>query len=210
CCDTQWDDICAQQAAQDCNASCGCSGGGTPGGGGGACCAASDGAGCNISACQNCVCSLDSFCCDTQWDDICAQQAAQDCNASCGCSGGGTPGGGTTGGTCCAASDGAGCNVSACQSCVCSLDSFCCDTQWDDICAQQAAQDCNASCKCTTTGGTGTTVKGCCTAQSSPGCTTSSTCQNCVCAQDSFCCSTSWDDLCAGAAANQCKSSCGC
>lgn len=41
------------------------------------------GVGCDIASCQGCVCGMDPFCCDTAWDGICANEAANQCAASC-------------------------------------------------------------------------------------------------------------------------------
>jgi hypothetical protein len=67
---------------------------GPPGGGGGGtcddappggsnCCAPTGTTGCNHPSCQNCVCALDAFCCDTAWDSICASEALNQCGAVC-------------------------------------------------------------------------------------------------------------------------------
>ena len=47
------------------------------------CCAANATPFCSDSDCCSLVCGADAFCCDTQWDDICAQEASQLCT-SCG------------------------------------------------------------------------------------------------------------------------------
>jgi hypothetical protein len=43
--------------------------------GGSDCCAATGTTGCNHTACQDCVCTADAFCCSTEWDSICAGEA---------------------------------------------------------------------------------------------------------------------------------------
>ena len=113
----------------------GCGGGGG-GGGGGDCCVANGTPGCGDSGCQASVCGADPFCCDNQWDQLCADAAADMC---AGCGGGG--GGG--GSDCCVANGSPGCSDGACQSAICGQDPFCCDTQWDQICADAAAQTCS-------------------------------------------------------------------
>jgi len=40
---------------------------------------------CNDAACCNTVCAADSFCCNTQWDSICAGEANQMCGGGAGC-----------------------------------------------------------------------------------------------------------------------------
>jgi hypothetical protein len=32
---------------------------------------------------QNCTCELDPYCCNTQWDDLCVQQAEESCMLTC-------------------------------------------------------------------------------------------------------------------------------
>lgn len=108
-------------------------GGGLPG----ACCSPSASAGCSDPAVEACVCGGDSFCCDTQWDDVCAA-AADACGGNCG--------GGGGGGACCMVQAGPGCADPAIEGCVCLFDSFCCEMQWDDICVEEAQTTCGAAC----------------------------------------------------------------
>jgi hypothetical protein len=120
-------------------------------------------------SCCHCICMHDTFCCDTAWDAICAAAAAlacdqdcngngtmdtlevilgasQDCNENCRpdecdpyCAWIGTPPSGY-----CAP---AGCNPDYdCCTCVTMLDAFCCQTQWDGICAGLAADICEKDC----------------------------------------------------------------
>lgn len=49
---------------------------------------------------------------------------------------------------CCSSNGGLGCDQPGCTSCVCTLDAFCCQTQWDSICADEAADECNGACQC--------------------------------------------------------------
>jgi hypothetical protein len=49
------------------------------------CCSSHGGTGCDQPGCTNCVCQLDPFCCQTQWDAICADEAANECNNACQC-----------------------------------------------------------------------------------------------------------------------------
>ncbi|HRI27330.1 MAG TPA: T9SS type A sorting domain-containing protein [Chitinophagales bacterium] len=89
---------------------------------------------CDI-ACESSVCSYDPYCCNTNWDLLCATEAASDpncqscispvlfCNTRWG---------------------GAGFPFDlACQNSVCSYDPYCCNTNWDSICANEAASDSN-------------------------------------------------------------------
>jgi hypothetical protein len=51
--------------------------------GGSNCCVPNGGIGCNQPSCQDCVCALDSFCCDVAWDSICANEALNQCGSVC-------------------------------------------------------------------------------------------------------------------------------
>ena len=101
----------------------------------GDCCTAQLVPGCGDAALEACVCGLDDYCCSTEWDDLCVQEAG-DCGAAC--AGGG-------GADCCVAQAGVGCSDATIEACVCGLDDFCCSTQWDDLCASEAI-DCGAAC----------------------------------------------------------------
>lgn len=46
--------------------------------------------------------------------------------------------GAPTSGDCCAANGTPGCDDAACCELVCSVDPFCCDVQWDGVCADEA------------------------------------------------------------------------
>jgi len=119
------------------------------------CCVAQGGPGCASSCldCEETVCGADSFCCDVEWDDICAGQASSLCTCcpgqtpgSCGDhgDGGGDGGGDPTPCDCCVAQGAPGCASSCldCEETVCGADSFCCDVEWDDICARTASALC--------------------------------------------------------------------
>lgn len=53
-----------------------------------------------------------------------------------------------TPGDCCTAHGTTGCASAACAACVCAADPFCCDTQWDSVCALETGGACVASCAC--------------------------------------------------------------
>lgn len=100
------------------------------------CCVPNGTPGCDTPGCEASICSLDPFCCNIQWDQICANQAVKIC-AVCGgiidcCYPNGTP----------------GCEIPSCQDCVCDLDPFCCDNSWDNICAGEAEGVCQDQCPC--------------------------------------------------------------
>jgi hypothetical protein len=60
--------------------------------------------------------------------------------------GGAADGGGDDPGTCCAAHDGTGCSNATIQQCVCDFDAFCCETQWDATCVEEAGSQCGVTC----------------------------------------------------------------
>jgi serine protease len=51
----------------------------------GSCCEARDSVACESPTCTRCVCTLDSYCCATAWDAICAGEAQEPCAADCPC-----------------------------------------------------------------------------------------------------------------------------
>jgi hypothetical protein len=178
CCEVTWDGICADEAGVECG-NCGDPGAGD--------CFESNGSiGCNIEVCCTAVCNVDPFCCETTWDGVCAGEADDIC-ATCG---------GAGAGSCFESHPNPACNNADCCTAVCAVDSFCCTTEWDGICANEADDIC-------------TSASTCCASQGSPGCN-NSVCEACVCAIDSFCCNTSWDSVCVGEAQDECDSSCPC
>ena len=130
CCDNAWDAICVSEAHDDCEA---CGGGDNGGGGdpdpfcGDGTCDPDEGCGTCPADCGACgpVCG-NGTCEDGEGCDDCAI----DCGAC--------PSAG-----CCAPQEGAGCpGDAALEACVCGMDAWCCDNQWDAICVNQAENDC--------------------------------------------------------------------
>jgi hypothetical protein len=65
------------------------------------------------------------------------------CGGSCGeCGDGQCVDGGCHGGAGCEVEEGPGCNGCDCEACVCEIDAYCCDTQYDDICVGICINDC--------------------------------------------------------------------
>jgi hypothetical protein len=196
CCDTEWDSLCVGEAEYYCDLDC------SGGGGGGACvhseCDEGVGLNQNCSSCADTVCSTDPYCCDNDWDDVCVQQAEDWCGLSCGTGGGGS---------CHDECDEGAALFSGCSSCaatVCNEDSFCCSTEWDDVCVDEAEYYCGKSCG---GGGSSCTHDECVSgAALANGC---SSCVSTVCGIDSYCCSTSWDSTCVGEAEDYCGLFCG-
>ncbi len=183
CCDQVWDEICAEKAGETCLACMD----DVPEDGD--CCVPGDQKGCTDYDCENLVCTDDPSCCDTEWDFECAVQATWLCDA---CDDGGTT-------NCCIEHEGDGCNDPDCQVLVCKTDFFCCDTQWDSLCAEAANADC-AICNEPEPDPAGD----CCVANSTPSCGDVG-CAEDVCSDDPFCCEEVWDDGCAILASAFCE-----
>ncbi len=91
----------------------------------------------NDSECCARVCVADSYCCNTEWDEICARRAVTTC-ASCG------PGNGTP----FVARTTPGCNDADCCLDVCGADTYCCDNEWDQVCVARAEWMCRSGGSC--------------------------------------------------------------
>lgn len=118
---------------------------GVCGAGAGDCFAANATPGCDDTECCEVVCALDPFCCDVQWDGVCAEQAML--SQACGhgdsvCS----EIAGMPGAECCDSHGGIGCSQFQCCMCVCDLDPFCCEVEWDEICAFALIAKCPCDC----------------------------------------------------------------
>jgi hypothetical protein len=182
CCATQWDDQCVQTGVRSCGAACG------PGDG---CCSPAALPGCpGDPPLEACVCALDAFCCDVQWDGQCVQTAQSECGQGCSL------------GDCCAPHGVPGCDDPAVSGCVCALDGFCCDTEWDGICVSEAQYACGAAC-----GLPPANMGDCCTAKRGPGCD-DAVVTDCTCASAPDCCLFPWDDGCVALAVTACDLEC--
>jgi hypothetical protein len=124
---------------------------------------------------------MDTFCCDTEWDDICVAETLS--FPACGCD------------PCLASNETCfdvhatpGCEDSACCTAVCDIDPSCCGTAWDIDCKNAA----NVLC-----GGCGDPASGnCFCPHPNVGCNNATCCRT-VCAVDPFCCEVQWDGFCA-------------
>jgi len=164
-----------------------------PVGGEGDCCIDNNSPGCEDPTIEACVCTIDNYCCETEWDDICAGYATNNCDE---CDAG------TTGGMnedCCTEQMSPGCTDVGIQDCVCALDPYCCDTQWDSTCVGRVGADlCGPACDPDDADGP------CCSGNGTPGCEVNAV-ETCVCMADSFCCDIEWDSMCVDAIpANMC------
>ena len=154
-----WDQLCLDQATEDCGACgggvCGngkletaeqCDDGNLVDGDGcdavcqyeGSVCVPRDTPGADDNAVVACTCNLDAFCCGAtgSWDATCVNVANTSCNAACG-----SP---------CSVHANVGSNNGFVTQCVCETgpnpDPFCCENSWDAICVGEADNDCNALC----------------------------------------------------------------
>lgn len=93
--------------------------------------------GCNGCGCESCVCSLDPYCCDVEWDGVCAALCQVGCGGcGCGCEQDG-----------CVATGDLGCGGCDCETCVCAMDPYCCGVAWDGACVSECQNDCGG-CGC--------------------------------------------------------------
>jgi hypothetical protein len=189
CCNVQWDSLCVEHAVEICGRDCGA----PP-------CAHDP---CEIGVplfgtCDPCVaqvCAADWFCCDVEWDAPCAGLARDICGLDCGrtCAHG-----------LCVTGDSLDPACDPCAAQVCAADFFCCDSEWDSVCVDQAEDICGLDCG----GGGGTCEHDLC----ETGVALDPTCDPCVaqvCAADSFCCEVEWDSVCVGQAEGICGLDCG-
>lgn len=129
---------------------CGTTTGGGGGGGTGSCdhdvCSAGSALDGSCDSCAADVCAQDAFCCSTEWDQQCINEASDICGqcSGTGTGGGGTGGGGAGGGS--GTGGGSNCHdvcvegaaldtsCSTCAANVCAQDPYCCNTDWDSVC----------------------------------------------------------------------------
>lgn len=106
----------------------------------GSCCSVQETPGCENLSCCELICPADPFCCEVQWDHICAGAAvrlcpdpqASDClDPPLPPSGCGQPGTGD----CCGPTSSPNCEDRLCCEAVCAGDAFCCNAEWDAFCA---------------------------------------------------------------------------
>lgn len=176
--------------------------------------------GCNDELCCERVCACDPLCCDplVGWDEFCATTGLADtgCGAQLLCPQVCSFCGAATAGDCCSANGTPSCDDTICCNAVCADDPFCCETEWDSVCAGETAAlpaecpTCSSACGDPAAGD-------CCAANETPGCS-DAVCCGAVCACDSFCCTVRWDEFCAGPGAGNsgcgaevlCTDLCGC
>ncbi|MEM6295539.1 MAG: hypothetical protein AAGA54_29970 [Myxococcota bacterium] len=152
----------------------------------GGCCEPHRAPGCDDDDVAACVCDADPFCCDVSWDASCVELAALS-----GCGRCEVPPQPANEGACCeeAAEGGVGCEDRDVAACVCAEDPFCCEQEWDVLCA-----DAVDTLECGTCedryGG-----PSCCFVQPGASCESDAVAA-CVCEFDAFCCEVQWDGQC--------------
>jgi len=105
----------------------------TSGGGGGSCSS-------GVKVKDGCTTTFQGCCASDTKVQWCENGVT--CEVQCGAS----PGAGT--GNCCEQNGSTGCCDSEIEACVCALDSYCCQTQWDSLCVAKVPQ-CGGSCPST-------------------------------------------------------------
>lgn len=108
-------------------------------------------------------------------------------------------GGGSSDGYCDVAQGSAGFpSDPTCQNAICSADPFCCNNQWDGICADAAEEEplCGGCLS-------PENAMYCDEVQGFAGFPLFPTCENAVCSQDAFCCNNTWDGICVGIAQSE-------
>jgi len=87
--------------------------------------------GCSNEECCFTICAQDAYCCNTQWDGICVNDAIALCT-TCGEASAGS----------CFSTGNASCDDLTCCADVCEVDSYCCNNQWDGLCVSRAWDMC--------------------------------------------------------------------
>lgn len=138
-------------------------------------CTPHDTAGCDVCGCEACVCALDPYCCNTKWDARCVEECTLcgtgcvppgecgngvcepaygehcgGCKEDCACKEGDkcangvcVPDEGDSEG--CKTHTYPGCSDCDCEDCVCAMDYYCCNSQWDSVCVSECKQ-CGTTC----------------------------------------------------------------
>ena len=107
--------------------------------GDGDCCTANFTPGCDDEDCCMLVCDQDPFCCDVSWDQLCADQAIDFCVPCFQCGSAGA-------GDCCTPNPNPYCDDADCCEKICTDDPFCCEVEWDGLCADEALIGCDVAC----------------------------------------------------------------
>lgn len=196
CCNSTWDQSCIDLADSPVNASvCKRTQCGDPNAGDA--CLPHDGQACKNKPCCEAVCAADPYCCETEWDGNCTDEART--FSICGCT---YECGDACAGSCCRAHAGNSCDDADCCKLICGQDQYCCEVEWDSVCASMARSQCtgvNDACPVPPCGSD--LLPSCCVPGLLPNCSDQGCC-NAVCAVDPFCCQIQWDVACAQEAAS--------
>jgi hypothetical protein len=103
------------------------------------CCTTSSSGGCNDAAVAACVCEGDPFCCSTEFDALCVNQAVSRCGQDCDDR--------PPESDCCSASSVPGCTDAPVAACICEIDPFCCVFRFDQSCVNLGVARCNLGCE---------------------------------------------------------------
>jgi hypothetical protein len=106
--------------------------------GGNDCCTASGSGGCDDDTVEACVCAGDPFCCEVEYDALCARQAVSRCGLDCDDR--------SPVSDCCGPSDVPGCTQPEVEACICNIDPFCCVFRFDQSCVNLGIARCGAAC----------------------------------------------------------------
>lgn len=186
----------------------------------GSCCAVG-GLGCDDGLVETAICSMDPYCCDMKWDDLCVAEVGRDFPQYC-CGDNVCGGGddcstcsedcGECVGNCCSPKAGPGCGDAFIQTCVCTYMPECCTMKWVPECIELGF---DAGClQCVPVCGDSVCLPGedclncpadcgachteCCQAQDRTGCDDPDL-STAVCDELPFCCAVAWTDACAQA-----------
>lgn len=132
CCTSAWDELCVSHVEILSCGSCDMPG---PAGidvSSLDCCLPHEGVGCADPTLARCVCGSDPFCCDVAWDQVCVDAIADNGCGDC------TPP--SDDATCCTPSMAPGCLDAQIELCVCAVDGYCCDGQWDELCTDELVE----------------------------------------------------------------------
>jgi hypothetical protein len=103
------------------------------------CCTTSGSGGCDDAAVAACVCEGDPFCCSTEFDALCVNQAVSRCGRDCDDR--------PPESDCCSPSSVPGCTDAPVAACICEIDPFCCVFRFDQSCVNLGLSRCNPSCE---------------------------------------------------------------
>jgi hypothetical protein len=85
--------------------------------------------------CVAAVCAALPECCTTAWSQPCVDQAKISCNTQCNCAHSVCTQGGAMAATC-----------NPCVDAVCTVDDYCCNSAWDNICVDEVGPICGVDC----------------------------------------------------------------